>query len=117
MLYEGGLIGKRKYISIRHSSDVVKKKTEKIRKNMKTEFMKGREVAKIILPHKTLMSFVRGIDIGELLSLESLAATFSVEAFSGVYRPLKPFLLRLADLYLLLDSKSPAFTDSMEKEE
>ena len=50
--------------------------------------MTGCEVPKI-LPYKTLISFIRGIDIGEVLSLESLAATFGVEAFSGVYRPLK----------------------------
>ena len=105
VLYEGGLISKRKYTSIRNSSDVVKE-TDKKRKNRKTEFMKGCEVPKI-LPYKTVMSFIRSIDIGELLSLESLAAKLSVEAFPGVYRPLKPFLLRLADLYLLLDSKSP----------
>lgn len=52
------------------------------------------------------MSFIRGIDIGEVLSLEHLAATLSVEAFPGVYRPLQPLLLMLADLYLFLDSKS-----------
>ena len=105
VLYEGGLISKRKYTSIRNSSDVVKETDEK-RKNSKTEFMKGCEVPKV-LPYKTVMSFIRNIDIGELLSLESLAAKLSVEAFPGVYRPLKPFLLRLADLCLFLDSKSP----------
>ena len=96
---------KRKYTSIRNSSDVVRESMKK-RKNMKTEFMTGCEVPKI-LPYKALMSFIRGIDIGEVLSLENLAAKFGVEAFSGVYRPLKPFLLRLADMYLLIDSKSP----------
>jgi len=105
VLYEGGLISKRKYTSIRNSSDVVKE-TGKKRKNVKTEFMTGCEVPKI-LPYKTLMTFVRSIDIGEVLSLENLTAKYSVEAFPGVYRPLKPFLLQLADLYLLVDSKSP----------
>ena len=105
VLYEGGLISKRKYTSIRNSSDVVKE-TGKKRKNVKTEFMTGCEVPKI-LPYKTLMTFVRSIDIGEVLSLENVTAKYSVEAFPGVYRPLKPFLLQLADLYLLVDSKSP----------
>ena len=105
VLYEGGLIRKRKYTSIRNSSDVVKE-TEKKRKNVKTEFMTGCEVPKI-LPYKTLMTFVRGIEVGELLPLENLAATFNIEAFPGVYRPLQPFLLRLADMYLFLDSKNP----------
>lgn len=105
VLYEGGLISKRKYTSIRNSSDVVKE-TGKKRKNVKTEFMTGCEVPKI-LPYKTLMAFIRSIDIGEVLSLENLAAKYCVEAFPGVYRPLKPFLLKLADLYLVMDSKSP----------
>lgn len=105
VLYEGGLISKRKYTSIRNSSDVVRE-TEKKKKNMKTEFMTGCEVPKI-LPYKTLMSFVRSIEIGEVLSLDNLASKYSMESTSGVYRPLKPFLLRLADLYLFLDSKTP----------
>ena len=54
-LYEGGLIGKRKYASIRNSSDV-EKETGKKMKNQKTEFMKGCEVPKIV-PYKTPMSF------------------------------------------------------------
>lgn len=105
VLYEGGLISKRKYTSIRNSSDVVKE-TGKKKKNQKTEFMKGCEVPKI-LPYKTLMSFVRGIEIGEVLSLEDLASKHSLESTSGVYRAWKPFLLRLADMYLFLDSKNP----------
>ena len=105
VLYERGLISKRKYTSIRNSSDVVKE-TGKKRKNVKTEFMTGCEVPKI-LPYKTLMAFIRSIDIGEVLSLENLAAKYCVEAFPGVYRPLKPFLLKLTDLYLVIDSKSP----------
>ena len=105
VLYEGGLISKRKYTSIRNSSDVVKE-TGKKRKNVKTEFMTGCEVPKI-LPYKTLMAFIRSIDIAEILSLENLAAKYCVEAFPGVYGPLKSFLLKLTDLYLVIDSKSP----------
>ena len=105
VLYEGGLISKRKYTSIRNSSDVVRE-TEKEKKNMKTEFMTGSEVPKV-LPYKTLTSFVRSIEIGEVLSLDDLASKYSLESTSGVYRPLKPFLPRLANLYLFLDSKTP----------
>lgn len=101
VLYEGGLINKRKYTSIRSSSDVVKE-TGKKKKNQKTELMKGCEIPKI-LPYKTLMSFVKAIEIGEVLSLEDMASKYSLESTSGVYRPLKPFLLRLADMYLFLD--------------
>ena len=53
------------------------------------------------------MSFVRSIEIGEVLSLDDLAGIHSLKSTSGVYRPLKPFLLKLADLYLFLDSKTP----------
>ena len=96
MVYEGGLISKRKYTSIRNSSDIVKE-TGKKRKNVKTESMTGCEVPKI-LRYKTLMAFIRSIDIVEVLSLENLAAKYCVEAFPGVYRPLKSFLLKLTDL-------------------
>lgn len=105
VLYEGGLISKRKYTSIRNSSDVVKE-TGKKKKNQKTELMKGCEVPKI-LPYKSLMTFVKAIEIGEVKSLEDLASKYSLESTSGVYRPLKPFLLRLADMYLFLDAKNP----------
>ena len=82
VLYEGGLISKRKYTSIRNSSDVVKE-TGKKRKNVKTEFMTGCEVPKI-LPYTNLMAFIRSIDIAEALSLENLAANYCVKAFPGV---------------------------------
>ena len=105
VLYEGGLISKRKYTSIRNSSDVVKE-TGKKKKNQKTELMKGCEIPKV-LPNKTAMSFVKAIEIGEVLSLEDMAIKYSLESTSGVYRPLKPFLLTLADMYLFLNSKNP----------
>ena len=77
VLYEGGLISKRKYTSISNSSDVVK---ETGKKNQKTELMKGCKIPNI-LPYKTLMSFVKAIEIGEVLSLEDLALeTFPAEA-------------------------------------
>ena len=105
VLYEGGLISKRKYTSIRNSSDVVKE-TGKKKKKQKTELMKGCEVPNIF-PYKTLMSFVKAIEIGAVLSLEDMASKYSLESTSGVYRPLKPFLLRLDDMYLFLDAKNP----------
>ena len=53
------------------------------------------------------MSFVRSIDIGELLDLEDLAKELSLETAHGMYRSLSTLLLRLADHYLLLHSKDP----------
>lgn len=45
------------------------------------------------------MGHLLSTNIGEVVALEHLAERFSVEAVSSVYRPLKPFLLKLADLY------------------
>ena len=47
-------------------------------KNQKTELMKGCEIPKI-LPYKTLMNFVKAIEIGEVLSLEDMAGKYSLE--------------------------------------
>ena len=68
--------------------------------------MKNCEIPKTV-SYKTLTSFIQSIDAGEMIDLETLAARFNVEAFPGVYRPLKPFLLQLADLYLFLDERVP----------
>ena len=104
VLYEGGLISKRKYTSVRNSSDIVKQSDNGLLRNLKTEIMQGCEIPKII-PYKTLMTHIRNIDIGEVLGLEILGEKFSTEAVPGFYRPLKPLLLKLADLDLLLHGK------------
>jgi len=105
VLYEGGLISKKKYTCIRNANDVVRD-SAKNTKNKKTEFMKNCEIPKIV-PYKSLTQFIQSIDIGELTTLETLAARFDVEACPGVYRPLKPFLLKLADFYLFLNERVP----------
>lgn len=79
VLYEGGLICKRKYTSIRNSSDVAKE-TGRRRENVKTKSIAWCEIPKV-LPYKALMNFVRGINKAGVLSLESLAAKFSLEHF------------------------------------
>ena len=79
VLYKGGLICKRKYTSIRNSSGVAKE-TGRRRENVKTKSIAWCEIPKI-LPYKALMSFVRGINKAGVLSLESLAAKFSLEHF------------------------------------
>jgi hypothetical protein len=105
VLYERGLIGKRKYTSIRNSSDVVTATGNK-KKNKKAEILPGCEIPKI-LPYKNVTKVIRSINIGEVIGLEKLATELSLTPVPGVYRPLKPFLLRLADLYLLVDEKNP----------
>ena len=104
VLYEGGMVSKRKYTNIRISSDVMKQSPEQSGTNKKSQFMQSCEIPKI-LPYKTLMSYIRNMDIGEVVPLQILAEKLSTESVPGVYRPLKPFLLRLADMYLTLHEK------------
>ena len=47
VLYQGGLISRRKYTSIRNSTDTIKETEKKRKKNQKAEFMKGCEIPKI----------------------------------------------------------------------
>ncbi|PFX18043.1 hypothetical protein AWC38_SpisGene17603 [Stylophora pistillata] len=105
VLYESRLLGKRKYASIRNSSDVLNESGGR-EKNQKAEFLPGVEVPKI-LPNKNLMSFLKTIDVGELRDLQTLATELSTECVPGVYRPLKPYLLKLADLYMNLHKQIP----------
>ena len=65
--------------------------------------MPGLAIPKI-LPYKTQMASLHAVDIGEVLDLSTLAAQLSPEPVHGVYRPLEPLLLRLADLYLQFHS-------------
>ena len=97
-------MSKRKYTSIRNCTDVVQE-DKTARKNEKTQFMNGCEVPKIV-NYQRLMKIINGIDIGEVIDLKTLAARLSVAPVPGVYRPLKPFLLELADLYLFLDERN-----------
>ena len=78
--------------------------------------MKGCDVPKI-LPYKKVMSFIRSIDIDELLSLESLAAKRSVEACPGVYRPRNHSCSGSKTYTYSLTAKAPAFIGLMEKKE
>lgn len=82
----------KKYTSIRNATDVVRE-IGKNSKKKKTQFMKNCEIPKIV-PYKSLTSVIQSIDIGELIhvSVETLPARLNVDAFPGVYRPLKLFL-------------------------
>ena len=106
VLYESGLISKRKYTSIRNSCDIIKTCNNKKRK---CQIFEGCEIPKIV-PYKTLMKYVKSIDMGEVVDLQTLVDLQTVESVPGVYRPLKQFLLRLADLYLTVDRENPCLT-------
>ena len=110
VLYESGLLGKRKYTSIRNSSDVLNESGRGggggKRKNQKAEILPGVQVSKL-LPYKNLMSCLKTIDVGELRDLQTLATELSTECVPGVYRPLKSYLLKLADMYMDLHKQIP----------
>ena len=56
VLYEGGMVSKRKYTNIRNSSDVMKQSPDQSGKNKKSHYLcKAVKIPKI-LPYKTLMS-------------------------------------------------------------
>jgi hypothetical protein len=105
VLYEGGLIGKRKYTSIRNSGDIIKSSES----NKKNEVFPKCMQPKIV-PYKKLMKYVNSIDIGNVNDLQDLATLYSMEPVNGVYRPLRPFLLRLVDLYLDVDKVNPCMS-------
>ena len=74
VLYEGGLIGKRKYTSIRNSCDIIETGDNKKRK---CQIMEGCEIPKII-PYKTLMNYVKSINIGHVVDLQTLTIKLSI---------------------------------------
>lgn len=63
-----------------------------------------------IVAYRTLMKYVNSIDVGEVQNLHELSRDFSVQQVCGVYWPLKPFLLRLADLYITVNDENPCLT-------
>ena len=98
-LYEGGILSKKEYSTKRNCSDVTKDADD----NSKSEFVKGCQVPKVI-SYKKLMKYINSINIGEVESLDSLPG-YAGPSANGVYRPLKSFLLLLADLYLSVHRK------------
>lgn len=101
-LYDGNLISKRKYTKLRLCT-YQRKDPESARGIRRpSEFMKGCPLPNI-LPYKTLMKFIRSIDIGEKRDLAEFAKEVNKPPVPGVYRPLKPFLIQLANFYLLID--------------
>lgn len=102
-LYEGGLMSKREYTAKRNCGDS-RKDDENTDKS--SEFMTGCKIPKVV-PYKRMMSVINGIDIGLIKDLDTLAEKWALPSISGSYRPLKPFLLKLADFYLDVDKNDP----------
>ena len=82
-LYKGGMVSKRKYTNIRNSSDVMKQSPDQSGKNTKSQFMQSCEIP-TIPPYKPLMSYIRNIDLGEVLPLKILAEKLSKESVPDV---------------------------------
>ena len=72
VLYDEGLIASRKYTKIRNGGNVGQKG---VKSKKPAQLMDECPIPKY-LPYKALMSFVRSIDIGEILDLEDLAKEF-----------------------------------------
>lgn len=80
VLYEGGLMSKRKYNTIRKCP---------------IEIMQDCH-APNILPYKTLSKFIKTVDIGDVKDLREFCMEAGFNPVSGVYRSLKPLLVQLA---------------------
>ena len=91
VLYEGGLMSKKKYTALRKCP---------------IEIMQGCP-APNILPYKTLSQFIKGIDIGEVRDLREFSEQAGLNPVSGVYRNLEPLLLQLAALYIKINATMP----------
>ena len=102
-LYKGGLLSKKEYTSKRTAGDNSIRDSEEPSCD---EFMTGCKVPKL-LPYKKLMSVINGIDIGEVKDLQDLATLWSLPTVAGSYRPLKPFLFKLADFYMHINKRTP----------
>jgi len=89
VLYEEGLVSKRKYTSIRNGG------ANGNRKITGKDF--GDSIPKLT-PYKTLMKFISSIHVETALHLEDI----------GVYKPLEPILLTLAHMYLTTDRHVPS---------
>ena len=91
VLYEGGLMSKRKYNAIRKCN---------------IEILQGC-YAPNILPYKPLSKFIKTIDIGDVKDLREFCQEAGLNPVSGVYRSLEPLLLQLASLYIKINATLP----------
>ena len=91
VLYEWGLMSKKKYTAIRKCP---------------VEMLQGC-YAPNILPYKYLSLFTKTIDIGEVRDLRLFCQEEGLNPVAGVYRSLEPLLLQLASLYMKVDATLP----------
>ncbi|XP_028517176.1 uncharacterized protein LOC110246686 [Exaiptasia diaphana] len=91
LLYKGGILTKTKYKQMRQGSD--------------STFMTDVAVPRPV-SYDRLLAYIKSINMGEVLDLQEFAAQKQKDPVTGVYRPLESLLVRLAQLYLLLNEHS-----------
>lgn len=91
VLYEEGLISKRKYTSIRNAGAVYAE-------HGKATGRKFEDLIPKITPYKKLMKFISSIVIEDSMPFEHI----------GIYKPLEQYLLTLAEMYLTIDKHVPS---------
>ena len=79
VLYEGGLISKRKYQQIRNND------------NYDNSFFKSKHCIPRVCPYNKLINYINSLDVGVISHLPQV---------NGVYRNTEEYLLRIAEMYL-----------------
>ena len=104
--YTGGVMGKRKYKSVRL---VLATKSSKRKRGGRAPlcFMQKGRIPKL-LPYDKLMSHIKQVDIGKVYSVEEEFSSYiqADEVVHGCFRDLRDFLPRLAKFYLQTRQKS-----------
>jgi len=88
VLYQGGLISKRKYQAIRNND------------SLKSSYFMNNTCVPRIVPYNKLIKYVNNIDIGKIYKLEELADSLQKPKVNGVYKNLEELLLRMSQMYL-----------------
>jgi len=114
VLYEGGILSKRKYNLIRSRLSLTK--DTKTKRRCKRKFLGDCKIPSI-KEYKKLIDFIKSVDIGQLNPMPTVKAhgsmfesdangsTLQDVAVKGCYRPFENLLLKMADLYLFLDEQ------------
>jgi len=100
VLYGGGLISKMKYKDIRSASSLLSNANKNNKRTV--EVMPGVPIPKI-LPYGKLMKYINELDIGTLHDV-SMFCNDEDDRVEGKFRDIEQLLLKMAKLYLYVDS-------------
>lgn len=105
VLYNGGLVSKGKYKKMRSDAALNSNRSDTSTLKSSMEFIEGVPVPKL-LTYDKVQSFIRSLDMDPLHELKNLYTPDNDEdPVNGVYIGLESLLLRMAKLYLTIDSK------------